>query len=281
VKNSITTTGADLAQSLASAIDTGSIGDLRMRYHRCDLLLVDDLHFLASKPTAQQFLVVALDALIRRGSLVMVTLQSLAFGSSPLSGFLPALASRLAGGLVAPIAPPGAEARRTLVRQAARRARLSLSDEALDQLAQAKAGALDSLTTAPILRHAVLQLAAQSSSPGSVDPAIRGLQSKTCEVKEVARQVAIAVSKYFRLPASQLRGKSRRQTVAEARGLAMYVTRQATGASYAEIGRHFGGRDHTTVLHACRKFQRNIMRDETTRQLVIDLRGQVKVEVNG
>ena len=61
------------------------------------------------------------------------------------------------------------------------------------------------------------------------------------------------MARHFGLTVGELKGKSRQQAIAEARGLAMYLARRLTGASYAEIGRQFGGRDHTTVLHACRK----------------------------
>jgi chromosomal replication initiator protein len=80
------------------------------------------------------------------------------------------------------------------------------------------------------------------------------------------------------LTLGELRGKSRRQAIAEARSLAMFLTRRLTGVSYAEIGRYFGNRDHTTVLHACRKVARIIDRDEYVRQLADDLAAQVAGE---
>src|SRR5439155_8842793 len=103
----ILTTGADFARGLAEAVENDSVNDLRAKYHRCDLLLIDDLHQLASKLPAQQFLLVAIDALVRRGSLVIATLRAALGGTRRVAGLTAPLVSRLNGGLFVPIAPPG------------------------------------------------------------------------------------------------------------------------------------------------------------------------------
>jgi chromosomal replication initiator protein len=101
------------------------------------------------------------------------------------------------------------------------------------------------------------------------------VEDESSAAKSVCRHVAAAVARHFDLTATELKGKSRRQAVAEARSLAMYIARRLTKASYAELGRHFGGRDHTTVLHACRKVAREVGLDETTRRIADDLTIQI------
>jgi chromosomal replication initiator protein len=86
------------------------------------------------------------------------------------------------------------------------------------------------------------------------------------------------VARQAGLTAGELKGKSREQAVTDARSLAMYLVRRQCGASYAEIGGQFGRRDHTTVLHACRKIQAAITRDESLRRLVEELTTQLAVE---
>ena len=83
------------------------------------------------------------------------------------------------------------------------------------------------------------------------------------------------VAKHAQLAVSELKGKSRQQSIADARGLAMFLVRRLTLASYAEIGRHFGNRDHSTVLHACQKYERKIAHEDETRRLVADLTAQI------
>jgi chromosomal replication initiator protein len=276
----VATSGADLAHTLAHAIETDSVADLRARHHRCDLLLIDDVQHLAGKSAAQQFLLSTLDTLLRRGSLVIATLRTSSGGPQATAGLLPALVSRFAGGLAVPLALPGPLARRELVRQAADRADLPLADDVIEQLAEGD-GPPHRLATAARLRHAVLQLAALSQANCCAIGATqvtRLLAHESSEVKSVCRRVTAVVAGHFGLTAGELKSKSRRQTVAEARSLAMHLARRVSGASYAEIGRHFGGRDHTTVLHACRKLLALTSRDEATRRLADELTVQIAAE---
>jgi chromosomal replication initiator protein len=155
----VATTGADLVRALAHAVETDGVFDFRTRYHECDLLLIDDVHQLVGKVAAQQFLLTALDSLTERGALVIATLRKL---PQSTSGLMPALTSRLAGGLVVPIAPPGLLARRELLRQAALRARLTIADSVVDRLA----GEPNCFVTASQLRHAVVQIAAAADATG-------------------------------------------------------------------------------------------------------------------
>jgi chromosomal replication initiator protein len=266
----IVTTGSELAGAVAHAIDSDSIADLRSRYRRCDLLLIDDLHQLTEKPAAQQFLLRSLDALIRRGSLVIVTMRQ---APQATAGLVPALASRLAGGLVVGLAPPGALARRELVRQTVEQSGLALDEQQIARLAGD--GLASRYTTAAMLRHAVLKLGAAKELGSSDGEEMTLAANQSPDVKAVCHQVAKAVARQFGITTKDLKGKSRRQSVVEARSLAMYIARRLTAASYAELGRHFGGRDHTTVLHACRKMASS---DEITHRLADELATHISVE---
>jgi chromosomal replication initiator protein len=265
----IAITGDELAGALADAIEADAMSDFRTRYHRCDLLLIDDVRRLADKPAAQQFLMTAIDTLVRRGSLVLATLRSPA-SSDAMDELSPALASRLSGGLVVRLAPPGPLARQELVRQFASQAGLALREADVARLVGE--GLSSRFVTAPALRHAVFQLAAakQCGSPGRTQFA-RINDDKAAGPSAVCRRIVAVVAKHFGLTAADLKGKSRTRTVAEARGLAMYVTRRLTAASYAQIGRQFGGRDHTTVLHACQKVTRLVAKEPDALRLADEL----------
>jgi chromosomal replication initiator protein len=253
----IITTGPDFARALANALEADSIADHRARHQRCNLLVIDDLHRLANKPAAQQFLVSALDALQKRGSLVIATLNRL---PQAIAGFTPALVSRLLGGLVVRLALPGRLARRELTRRAASQANLVLDDQQLSRLAHTNDDSADHYLTAGKIRELVLRLAA-SHELGKPDEGLH-------EHKVLCRRAVSLVAKHFSLSVSEIRGKSRRQVVADARGAAMYLIRRLTAISYADIGRLFGNRDHTTVLHACRKVEAQLGSDANVRALV-------------
>ena len=269
LKSVISTSGADLARGLAHAIESDCVADFRSRYHRCELLLIDDLQRIGGKDAAQEFLLAAFESLLRRGSLVIVTLRQLPHATP---GLHPMLSSRLTAGLVAPLALPGPLARRELVRQAAGRVNQPLHDDVVERLA---GDALATrLTTAAKLRHAVFELAiAAEVQRRPIRPAhvAKWLAQQLPEPKAVCRQVTAAVCQRVGLTAGDLKGKSRQQAVSDARGLAMYLVRRLSNASYAQIGKQFGSRDHTTVMHACRKFTDLVGRDEAVRNLAEEL----------
>jgi len=261
------TSGVDLARSLGDAVETDSVAEFRGRHQRCDLLVIDDLHRLANKPAAQQFLISTLDALHKRSSLVIATLNQ---APTATPGLVPALVSRLMGGLVVRLALPGPLARRELVRQAASRASLRLSEPDVHRLASGNHETTDHYLSATKIRQLVLQLAANHEL-GKPPEAAK-------HPKLLCRRINALVTKHFALPVAELRGKSRRQAVADARSLAMYLIRRLIAISYADVGRMFGNRDHTTVLHACRRIESQVSGDPSFRALVDELVMQLSVE---
>ncbi len=268
----IAMTGAELVHSLANAVESDAVADHRTRHQRCDLWMVDDLHRLAGKAAAQQFLLTTLDALIRRGTQVIFTLKQSPQATAGLSA---QLVSRLLGGLVVGLTLPGPLARRELVSRQAERMGMPLGDDDIARLAGCFDGAPNRYLTATNLKQAVLRRAAD------LEFGTESVATAECgpdEAKLTCRQVSVAVAKHFGLALGDLRGKSRQQTTAEARGLAMYLTRRLTAASYAQIGQWFGRRDHTTVLHACRKFTKLVGRDEFTRRTADEIAAQVAAE---
>jgi len=265
----VCTTGAELAQSLAHAVETDSVADHRTRHHRCDLLLIDNLHRLVNKPAAQQFLISTLDALLKRGSLVIVTLSK----SPSTLNLAPQLVSRLLGGLVVRLAPPGADARQSIVRQTATRTGLRLTESQIDELADIGSSSTDRTLSAPQIRQLVLRLAAKAEM-GSTPEAVEKVDDSEHDLKQfkaLNRRISTLVGKQFAIPVSELKSKSRRQAVADARGLAMFLVRRFTTLSYADVGRLYGGRDHTTVMHACRKVIAQFESDEVYRRCVEEL----------
>ena len=256
----LSTTGLDLARALAHAIDTDSVGDLRRRYLHCQWLLLDDLDAVASRPAAQSFLLAILDSLIPRQAIVLATLRQ---APQATSGLSPALVSRLSGGLVVPLEFPSAATRRELARRVADELGLSLDEATCAQIADGDSGAACDLLTPGGLRQRLIALLRGAAATQQVGSA----KSTT----PLVRQIQAAVARHFGVSASELKASTRRQHVAQARGLAMYLARQLAGLSYTHIGRQFGKRDHTTVLHACRRWQRLLAEDERTRRWVTDL----------
>jgi len=273
----IATTGADFARGFADACDTNSIGEFRGKYGRAQLLAIDDLHRLAGKEGAEQELIHLLDALTRRGSLVITTLRHHPL-DTPLCSMLQ---SRLSAGLVVPVVPPQKDARREIVSSLAKEQQLELPQPILDRLSSPAALNGHSLVTVPQLRHAVMELAARShtkKTPANPNWLDELTEQERPEARTVMKHAAAAIAKQFQQSGADLRGQSRRQSVVQPRNLAMHLCRRLTGTSYAAIGRYFGNRDHTTVLHSCRKAAADLAENIPLQRLVEDLAATLAAE---
>ena len=202
----------------------------------------------------------------------MPSTGSVAPGDSPeLSS---TLRSRLTGGLVVPLAAAGFEARCEILRRLAHRRHLNLTAEAVELLAGEFRGTVPDLAGAVARLEMAARLQARPVNVADVRGLIRQRgQGPAPRVSDIAQVTA----RHFSLKLSDLRSPSRRQAVVKARGVAMYLARQMTGESLGEIGRYFGGRDHTTVLHGCRKTEGLLKSEPAIHQAVAQLLVQLKV----
>lgn len=262
--------GADFARSYAHAVETDTLAHHRARLVQAALFVLDGLEELVKKPPAQQELIHTLDAARDEGTQVLVASRE---PLAPGGALLPGLASRLSGGLVVPLTLPGPEARRALLDAILQDRPEAMTEEARALLADALCG------TADELRHAVLQLceaAAHEERPVPADAVRHYLDEQADQRRPTLNKIATQVARRFRLRLTDLQGKTRRREVVQARGVAMLLARQLTGASYETVGRHFGGRDHTTVMHACRRTTELLGADPTLQRAVQELAGSWK-----
>ena len=257
-------TGADFARAYATALETDSLADLRMKYRAAHLFLLEDLHELSSKRAAQQELATVIDDLLSRDRRILITSRQAPAETSSLAD---GLASRLSTGLTVPLTAPGVHARREVIARLAKQHGLTLDRAMAEVLADGIPG------TVSELNHAILQLKTATGDESAVDPivAARFLQQRTETQRATLRSITTRVAHYFHVKSADLKGPTRRQSVVRARGLAMYLARRLTRKSLEQVGRHYGGRDHTTVLHACRKTESLLESDPSLRQAVEEI----------
>ena len=259
------TTAVDFAREMADAFEAQAVEDFRSRYRTVNLAVFEDIAELAAKPAAQEELVRTLDAVIQRGGQVVVTA---ACAPREVPGFPPALYSRLAGGLCVPLALPGIETRMAILRRWSSLRKVEISDSLLKVLAKGMAG------TVPELVGAMLQLevpAREDGRPVSAQQVRDFLARRDEALRPRIRDIASLTARHFGLRLSDLRSKSRRRPVVVARDVAIYLCRQLARESLTRIGEFFGGRDHTTVMHACRKAEELLEADPAARQAVDQL----------
>ena len=257
-------TAQDFRQQLVEAMDQDAVIDFRRRFRTRELLVIDDLHRLPPDEYLLHELRFTLDAYEESAGVVLVTSHR---PVTALGNLTPDLRSRLASGLMLQLAAPGKAARVRIVQHVAAMLRRPLSDEAVSQLADGLRG------TASQLIGALYELYAGISDSASTDieHADRLLSDREARRPALSEIVAI-VAKYYGLSQKQLKSSSRKQAVVQGRATIIYLARELTGASYVEIGRALGGRDHTTVMHSYKKIERDRQRDLATQEALDDLR---------
>jgi chromosomal replication initiator protein len=244
------------------ALKDQKMGEFRARYReRCDLLLVDDIQFLANKTQTQEEFFHVFNALHQAGKQIIVTSDKY---PQQLERMEERLVSRFASGLVADIQPPELETRVAILRKKAEVEEIDLDSAVMVFIAQ-------------VVKHNVrelegtlIRLAAKASlqrRPIDVDfarheiAAAVGGRLTEAGVEDIQR----VVCHHFKLRSDDLLSQDRHKSIAFARHVAMYLCKQRLRVSFPEIGRAFGNRDHTTVMAAVKKVQALRLTDVDTR----------------
>ena len=236
----------------------------------CDLLLVDDIQFIGGKDSTQEEFFHTFNALYQSGKQIVVTSDK---SPKELPGIEERLASRFSWGLIADIQPPEIETRVAILEQKAEADGIEMSKEVAMLLASSIRSNVREL------EGTLIRLGAQANlmgTPLSVDLARQMLQRMNIDhrrqvgVDEITRTVA----SHFDITVADIKGPRRTRAISEPRQIAMYLSRKHTNHSYPELGRKFGGKDHTTVLAACKKLTDLVeMGDNDFARRIADLEG--------
>jgi chromosomal replication initiator protein len=265
--NVLVTTAADFGAQYSAASAEDSLEDLRTRIRGCRLWVIEDLGRLPERKSVQAELVHTLDALIHSGAWVIATSRR---APGQLGNLLPAVRSRMEGGLVLPLASPGPAVRREFLRRAAAANGLSLEPHQIDELsrrlpatARQLMGAIQRTKLARLVEREAESNGHSSRQAASKEPSPPKLHSE---------DVMAVTARYFGLSQTALKSASRKRSIVHARSVAMYLARELADATLQEIGHAYGGRDHSTVLHACRKINEAASRDVALQEELTDLR---------
>ncbi|MHC4177944.1 MAG: DnaA ATPase domain-containing protein, partial [Planctomycetota bacterium] len=259
------TTAADFGRELAEAVETQALDEFRNRYRKAALLVLEDVDRLAGEDDVQGELVHTLDALLATGRRVVVTAVAT---PARLPHITPRFQSRLNSGLTVSLAPPVTGTRLAVLQRLARLRNVKLSASAAQMLAEGLPA------TVPELFDVLAELEVQARLHGGridAGAARSFLALRAGSAPARLRDIAATTARSFALRLSELRGPSRRQAVVTARAVAMYMARRFTSKSLEQIGRYFGGRDHTTVMYGCRKTEKLLKTDPAVSQAVQQL----------
>lgn len=249
---------------LISAIRSDRMNQFRERYRSVDMLLVDDVQFIAGKERTQEEFFHTFNTLYEDGKQILLT------SDRPPREILTLesrLRSRFEWGLITDIQPPDLETRIAILKMNAERRGVQLSEEVLEYVARQVASNIRELEGALMRLIAYASLSGVTITPKVAQSALADLFHNAGEAVTMD-EILAAVAEHYGVTPADLKSKGRSKEVVRPRQVAMYLIRQLTGASLPEIGQFFGGRDHTTVLYATQKIGKLLAEDAELRRTV-------------
>ena len=246
----------EFTNDMISAIRTHTNQAFREKYRSADVMLVDDIQFIAGKESTQEEFFHTFNTLHGQDKQIIVSSDR---PPKSLNTLDERLRSRFEWGLTADIQPPDLETRLAILRSKAERTGRNISNEILEAIAERVQSNIRELEGALNRIIAFADLSGTSLTPNLVEMALADLlpQHDDMEPDEVVNQVA----QYYKLSMDKLLSLDRSRDVAQPRQVAMYLLREDAHVSYPQIGEALGGRDHTTVMYAVDKIKKEINRD--------------------
>ena len=261
----------DFVNRFIRAIEEGDLSGFQSQFRTVDMLVIDDVQFLREREHSQEEFFHTFNALYNNGKQIILS------ADSP-PGKIPSLETRLISrfnwGLVTRVDPPSYETRVAIVQKKAHLRGLNISDEIAEYIARKVHANIRELEGALTTIYAVATTTEKVIDLELVQIALEG------QIKAAARHISITdiievVTGHFDVRLADLQSKKRSQSITEPRQICMYLARNLTKHSLEEIGGHLGGRDHTTVMHACSKIgqaqksdpQMHVLLGELTKQI--------------
>ena len=264
------TTAESFTNEFVGALKSTGAEGFKARYRDIDVLLIDDVQFLEGKPATEEEFFHTFNALYEAGSQLVLSADRI---PSELSTLASRLRDRFEWGLTVAVEPPELATRLTVLKRLVQEAGVELADgDALVELAQridANVRQLHGALTR-VLAHASL-MARPLSSELIAEVIPRGRSAQATSVEEIQQRVA----ETFGISRAELIGSSRAATPLRARQVAILLTRELTDLSLPQIGRLYGGRDHSTVINSLRRAEASVADDQALAERVQELRGAI------
>jgi chromosomal replication initiator protein len=247
------------------AIQHSNLVKFRKRYRQADLLLIDDIQFLGGKERSQEEFFHTFNTLFDGHKQIVLSSDRPA---SEIANLEHRLVSRFEWGLTAELQPPAVETRMAILRKKARILQIKLNDEVFEFLANRIR------TNVRRLEGALMRVASFASLSGKeltqevIEHLLKDILQEEARNSVTIEQIQKRVAEHFDVRLADMTSKRRPANIAFPRQVAMYLARELTKASLNEIGEAFGGRDHGTVLHACKLVKRRMSEQDNIRQTI-------------
>ncbi|MEK6189654.1 MAG: chromosomal replication initiator protein DnaA [Carnobacterium alterfunditum] len=257
------------ANDFINSIQNKTQEKFRNEYRSVDLLLVDDIQFFADKEGTQEEFFHTFNALYDDRKQIVLTSDRL---PNEIPKLQERLVSRFAWGLSVDITPPDLETRIAILRKKANAERLEIPGDTLSYIAGQIDSNIRELEGALVRVQAYAAIESRDITTSLAADALKSMLPSAKPTTLTILDVQHAVSKYYQLSIADLKGKKRIKSIVLPRQIAMYLSRELTSNSLPKIGAEFGGKDHTTVIHAYEKIVHALTKDEQLKQEITDLK---------
>jgi len=268
------TTSEKFTLDFIYAIQNNKTTEFSSRYRKTDVLLIDDIQFLQKKEQTQEQFFHTFNELYQQGKQIILTTDR---HPSELSGLKDRLISRFQSGLIVDIQPPNLETRIAILQKKAEEDGLEIPYEITEFIAlniqeniREMEGALIKILAHSSLSHKDIDI---DLAKKALKETLGSLNSQNVTIDDIIKKVSTITN----FPEAKLIGKGRKMEIALTRQIAMYLSREIVNTSLVNIGMHFGGRDHTTVIHACRTVKSKMKTDKAFSRKVDNIRNQIIV----
>ena len=243
---------------LIAAIRAGSTEDFRMKYRVADLLLVDDIQFIAGKKQTQEEFFHTFNTLYESGRQIVLTSDRPPREMTQLED---RLQTRFEWGLMVDVAPPDFETRLAIIKNKAALLGVQLPDDISNFIAENLTANVRQIEGALNKLLAYRDLLGNQVDAAAVSRAVKDMLKKYNEFVPSPALIIEYICRYYDVDEEQVRGQGRKRDLMEARQTAMYLIRRMTNLSLNDIGKEFGDRDHTTVLHSLDQVEKKMRSD--------------------
>jgi chromosomal replication initiator protein len=264
-------TSEKFTTEIISAITNHSIEKVKEAYRNIDVLIIDDIQFLAGKEKTQEEFFHTFNSLYEQNKQIILSSDR---PPKAIPTLEERLRSRFEGGMIADIGYPDFETRVAILKAKVMQHNLTLPDEVLEYIANNIQRNIRELEGA--LNRIVVHSKLDSSLP-SLEQVKKVLNNIINSPKKIlsAKQILQVVAGFYDVAERDLINKNRRQEIVKPRQIAMYLLREELKGSYPFIGQKLGGRDHTTAIHACEKINRILKEDELLAEEINAIRQQL------
>ncbi|OPX89590.1 MAG: Chromosomal replication initiator protein DnaA [Pelotomaculum sp. PtaB.Bin117] len=266
-------TSEKFTNELINSIRDYNTNDFRNKYRNMDILLVDDIQFLAGKESTQEEFFHTFNSLYEDNRQIIISSDR---PPKEIPTLEDRLRSRFEWGLITDIQPPDLETRIAILRKKGQLENLQVPDDTISYIADKIQSNIRVLEGALIKVIAYASLYNEEITPELAAKVLKDILPPEKPTEITVELIQQVVSSYYNLRQEDFKAKRRTTAISFPRQIAMYLTKELTDLSLPKIGDFFGGRDHTTVLHACNKISNKLQEDYTLQNVIAELVKKIK-----